>query len=49
MKKLFVSSLPYSVRDDELAEIFAHFGPDESAVLIMDLDTGRSKGNGNQQ
>ena len=35
MKKLFVSSLPYSVRDDELAEIFADFGPVESAVVIM--------------
>ena len=46
MKKLFVSSLPYSVRDDELAAIFADFGPVESAVVIMDRDSGRSKGFG---
>jgi cold-inducible RNA-binding protein len=46
MKKLFVSNLPYSVRDDELAEIFADFGPIVSAVVIVERDSGRSKGFG---
>ncbi|HMS31953.1 MAG TPA: RNA-binding protein [Candidatus Saccharibacteria bacterium] len=46
MKKIFVSNLPYSVRDEQLAEIFADFGPIESAVVIMERETGRSKGFG---
>lgn len=44
--KLFVGSLAYSVRDDELAEFFASAGTVVSAKVIMDRDTNRSKGFG---
>lgn len=44
--KLFVGSLAYSVRDDELAEFFASAGTVESAKVIMDRETNRSKGFG---
>lgn len=46
MKKLYVGNLPYSVRDDELAELFAEYGEVLSAVVIMDRATNRSKGFG---
>ena len=46
MKKLFVSSLPYSVDDATLAQIFDGYGTVVSAKVIMDRDTGRSKGFG---
>ena len=45
-KKLFVGSLPYSVRDDELREYFAQAGEVVSASVIMERETGRSKGFG---
>lgn len=44
--KLFVGSLAYSVRDDELAEFFASAGTVVSAKVIMDRETNRSKGFG---
>lgn len=44
--KLFVGSLPYSVTDDQLAELFQEFGTVASAKVIMDRDTNRSKGFG---
>lgn len=44
--KLFVGSLPYSVNDEELAAIFAEVGTVESAKVIVDRDTQRSKGFG---
>lgn len=44
--KLFVGSLAYSVRDDELEQFFATVGTVVSAKVIMDRDTGRSKGFG---
>jgi RNA recognition motif-containing protein len=46
MKKLFVSSLPYSVDDAQLEQIFASYGTVLSAKVIIDRDTGRSKGFG---
>jgi RNA recognition motif-containing protein len=47
MKKLFVSSLPYSVDDAALAEIFNGYGTVVSAKVILDRDNGnRSKGYG---
>ena len=46
MKKLFVSSLTYSVDDAGLAAIFDGYGTVVSAKVIMDRDTGRSKGFG---
>jgi RNA recognition motif-containing protein len=44
--KLFVGSLPYSVTDDQLSELFAQAGTVVSARVIMDRDTNRSKGFG---
>lgn len=44
--KLYVGGLPYSTTDDELKDLFASFGTVESAVVITDRDTGRSKGFG---
>lgn len=44
--KLFVASLSYTVTDDELKDAFAAAGTVVSAKVIMDRDTGRSKGFG---
>jgi len=44
--KLFVGSLAYSVRDEELEEFFKAAGTVESAKVIMDRETNRSKGFG---
>ncbi len=44
--KLFVGSLPYSVRDEHLGQIFAEIGQVVSAKVIMDNESGRSKGFG---
>lgn len=44
--KLFVGNLPYSVSDEDLKSIFEKFGTVVSARVIMDRDTGRSKGFG---
>lgn len=45
-KKLFVGNLAYSVDNDQLAAMFASFGEVASAAVIMDRETGRSKGFG---
>ena len=45
-KRLFVGSLPYSVTDQQLAELFSAAGTVESANVIMDKFSGRSKGFG---
>lgn len=45
-KKLYVGGLPYSTTDTELKEAFAQAGAVESAVVIMDKMSGRSKGFG---
>ena len=44
--KLFVGSLSWNVRDDELKAFFEKVGPVQSAKVIMDRDSGRSKGFG---
>jgi RNA recognition motif-containing protein len=44
--KLYVGNLAYGVRDDELQQAFAPFGTVTSAKVMMDRDTGRSKGFG---
>jgi RNA recognition motif-containing protein len=44
--KLYVGNLPFSATDDSLREMFAQAGQVESARVIMDRDTGRSKGFG---
>ena len=45
-KKLYVGNLPYSVADGDLERLFAAHGTVRSAQVIMDRDTGRSKGFG---
>lgn len=45
-KKIYVGNLAYSVNDAEINEMFAEFGNVNSASVIMDRDTGRSKGFG---
>jgi len=45
-RKLYVGNLPYSVTEEGLTEKFSQFGQVESAKLISDRDTGRSKGFG---
>ena len=44
--KLYVGNLPYSVRDAELGQAFAAFGSVTSAKVMMERDSGRSKGFG---
>ena len=44
--KLFVGSLPYSITDEDLADLFKDFGTVASAKVIIDRDTNRSKGFG---
>lgn len=43
-KKLFVGNLPYSATDQSLVDAFSQCGTVESAKVIMDRDSGRSKG-----
>lgn len=45
-KKLYVGNLPYSATDQSLNETFAPHGAVASARVIMDRDSGRSKGFG---
>ena len=45
-KKLYVGNLPFSTTDQILADTFAQFGTVESARIITDRDSGRSKGFG---
>mgnify|MGYP001597923966 FL=1 len=45
-KKLYVGNLPFSATDQVLSQIFANSGTVESAKIISDRDTGRSKGFG---
>jgi RNA recognition motif-containing protein len=45
-RKLYVGNLPYSVTEEALTKKFSAFGQVESAKLITDRDTGRSKGFG---
>jgi RNA recognition motif-containing protein len=45
-RKLYVGNLAYSVTDGDLEQMFAPHGTVQSAQVIMDRDTGRSKGFG---
>lgn len=45
-KKLFVGNLPFSASEASLTEIFSQVGQVESAKIITDRETGRSKGFG---
>ncbi len=44
--KLYVGRLPYTTTDDELQQMFAAYGSVVSAKVIMDRESGRSKGFG---
>lgn len=44
--KLYVGNLPYTVRDDDLQQAFSAYGAVNSAKVMMERDTGRSKGFG---
>ena len=44
--KLYVGNLSYSVRDDDLQQEMSAFGSVQSAKVMMDRETGRSKGFG---
>jgi len=44
--KLYVGNLPYTVRDSDLEQAFSEFGAVTSAKVMMERDTGRSKGFG---
>ena len=44
--KLYVGNLPYQVRDSDLEQAFGQFGSVTSAKVMMERDTGRSKGFG---
>jgi RNA recognition motif-containing protein len=44
--KLYVGNLSYNIRDDDLNQAFAQYGSVNSAKVMMDRDTGRSKGFG---
>ncbi|MEK6626483.1 MAG: RNA-binding protein [Bdellovibrionota bacterium] len=43
-RKIYVGNLGYAVTNDTLSEKFAEFGNVDSAKVIMDRDTNRSKG-----
>ena len=45
-KKLYVGNLPFSATDEILAQTFSAYGEVESAKIIVDRDSGRSKGFG---
>lgn len=44
--KLYVGNLAYSVRDQDLSDAFSQYGAVSSAKVMMDRETGRSKGFG---
>jgi RNA recognition motif-containing protein len=44
--KLFVGGIPYAVRDEELSDYFSKVGTVNSARVIVDKMTGRSRGFG---
>jgi RNA recognition motif-containing protein len=44
--KLYVGNLPYTVRDEDLQQSFSEYGSVNSAKVMMERDTGRSKGFG---
>ena len=44
--KLYVGNLPYSVRDEDMQQAFSQVGSISSAKVMMERDTGRSKGFG---
>ncbi len=45
-KKLYVGNLPYSATDEQLRSLFSQVGEISDVTIIVDRDTGRSKGFG---
>lgn len=45
-KKLYVGNLTYQIGDSDLEQLFSEFGSVQTAQVITDRDTGRSKGFG---
>lgn len=43
-KKIYVGNLSYSLNDQSLVDVFSEYGSVQSARIIMDRDSGRSKG-----
>ncbi len=43
-KKIYVGNLSFNMDDQQLSDLFANFGTVESAKIVTDRDTGRSKG-----
>lgn len=46
MKRLFVGNLPFNTTDEDMQNLFACFGEVNSARVIIDRQTGRSRGFG---
>ena len=42
--RIFVGNLSYQTTEDQLADLFSEVGPVESATIVTDRDTGRSRG-----
>ncbi len=42
--KIYVGNLPYSTREDELESAFSAYGEVVSVTIVMDRDSGRSRG-----
>lgn len=45
-KKIYVGNLPFSTTSESLTEVFGRFGTVDSSKIIIDRETGRSKGFG---
>ncbi len=45
-KKIYVGNLPFTATSESLSEVFGRYGAVDSSKIIMDRDTGRSKGFG---
>jgi len=45
-KRLYVGNLPYGVTNSELEQVFSAYGSVQSAQVVTDRETGRSKGFG---
>ncbi|MBN1114183.1 MAG: RNA-binding protein [Oligoflexia bacterium] len=45
-KSLYVGNLPYGASENDLMDLFAQYGTVESVKIVMDKETGRSKGFG---
>jgi RNA recognition motif-containing protein len=46
VKTLYVGNLPYSTSEDDLKDLFVQYGEVNSAKIITDRETGRSRGFG---